>query len=146
MGGASSLRASDAERDAVAAQLRDHYASGRLDIDEFHGRLDRVYGARTHGELDLALEDLPRAHLNVGWGVLAQIRGRSEQQRRERYRRGWIRYLWVNAAAWCLWSLQALGSFTHHPPFVWPVLITVPWGIRRILRTPRASPPAQLSP
>lgn len=51
--------ASDAERDAVAARLRDGAAEGRLDPVEFEQRLDAVYTARTHGQLAGLIADLP---------------------------------------------------------------------------------------
>ena len=45
---APDLRASDADRDRVAVQLRDHLADGRLTLDEFTERHRR--GARgAHG-------------------------------------------------------------------------------------------------
>lgn len=54
-----SMRASDAERDRVAAALQEHCAQGRLTVEEFHERLDRAYTARTVGELDDVTADLP---------------------------------------------------------------------------------------
>lgn len=39
----------DADRDATVAQLREHYAAGRLSLDEFQDRLDAVYGRRPPG-------------------------------------------------------------------------------------------------
>jgi len=36
----SNWRAGDADRMAVADQLREHYAVGRLSMDEFQARLD----------------------------------------------------------------------------------------------------------
>lgn len=53
------LRVGDAERDAAAADLGDHYAAGRLTLDEFHERLSQVLAARTQGELSEVLADLP---------------------------------------------------------------------------------------
>jgi len=40
-------RVGDAEREAVVEQLREHYAAGRLTIDEFRARLDAAYSAAT---------------------------------------------------------------------------------------------------
>lgn len=54
------LRVSDADRDAVAAALRDHYADGRLTLEEFQDRLDRALGARTVADLAPLTRDLPR--------------------------------------------------------------------------------------
>lgn len=53
------LRASDADRERVAEQLRDAMAEGRLDMTEFEERLDATYKARTYGELEPLTRDLP---------------------------------------------------------------------------------------
>lgn len=57
---ASGLRVSDAERDAVAAELAEHLRAGRLDLPEFDERVGRALGARTRADLDRLLTDLPR--------------------------------------------------------------------------------------
>jgi Domain of unknown function (DUF1707) len=54
-------RVGDAEREAVARQLREHYAAGRLTIDEFRARLDAAYAAATADELSRGTADLPAA-------------------------------------------------------------------------------------
>jgi hypothetical protein len=53
------LRASDADRERVADALRRHHLDGRLDTDELQERLARCYAARTTGELEPLLADLP---------------------------------------------------------------------------------------
>jgi DNA-binding MarR family transcriptional regulator len=53
------LRAGDADRDAAAAALGEHFAHGRLTLDEFSARLDATLTATTHGELARAARDLP---------------------------------------------------------------------------------------
>jgi hypothetical protein len=53
------VRASDADRERLATQLRDHLAAGRLTLDELSERLDAVYRARTVGELEQLMRDLP---------------------------------------------------------------------------------------
>jgi len=53
------LRAGDADRERVAAELREHYAAGRLSETEFAQRLDAVYAARTMAELEVLAADLP---------------------------------------------------------------------------------------
>jgi hypothetical protein len=53
------LRASDAERERTATLLRDHAAAGRLTPEELGERLDVAYVARTVGELDALVHDLP---------------------------------------------------------------------------------------
>ncbi len=53
------VRASDAERERAVAALREHCAEGRLDLEEFSSRVGEVYSARTSGELEKALRELP---------------------------------------------------------------------------------------
>ena len=58
-GTALELRASDAEREAVIERLRGHCAEGRISADELSVRIDAVYAARTRGDLEPPLRDLP---------------------------------------------------------------------------------------
>lgn len=55
------IRVSDAEREAAAAELREHFASGRLDQEELDERLSTVFAARTRGDLNAIFTDLPSA-------------------------------------------------------------------------------------
>jgi hypothetical protein len=53
------LRASDDDRERAAADIREHFALGRLTSDELSERLDRAYAARTTAELQALRADLP---------------------------------------------------------------------------------------
>jgi uncharacterized protein DUF1707 len=53
------IRASDAEREAVAARLRTAAGEGRLEPDELDERLGIALAARTRAELDPLVADLP---------------------------------------------------------------------------------------
>ncbi len=55
------LRASDADRDRVADILREALAEGRLTADEHSERVDGVYRAKTVGDLEPLVQDLPAA-------------------------------------------------------------------------------------
>jgi hypothetical protein len=55
----SLLRASDADRDAVAERLRNAAVEGRLEPDELEERLHAALRARTYADLEGLLEDLP---------------------------------------------------------------------------------------
>lgn len=57
--GPHALRIGDAERDAAAADLGEHYAAGRLTLDELNERLESVFAARTYGQLARIMADLP---------------------------------------------------------------------------------------
>jgi DNA-binding MarR family transcriptional regulator len=51
---APDVRAGDADRDAAAAALGEHFAQGRLTLDELNARLDATLTATTYGELSHA--------------------------------------------------------------------------------------------
>uniref|UniRef100_A0AAU3HTJ0 DUF1707 domain-containing protein n=1 Tax=Streptomyces sp. NBC_01393 TaxID=2903851 RepID=A0AAU3HTJ0_9ACTN len=53
------LRASNAERDRVEAQLQHHYAVDRLTLPELEERVVTAYEARTREQLRALLRDLP---------------------------------------------------------------------------------------
>ena len=57
--GPHALRIGDAERDAAATDLGEHYAAGRLTLDELNERLDAVFSAKTFGQLTRIMADLP---------------------------------------------------------------------------------------
>jgi len=57
------IRASDADRDRAAALLREHHAAGRLTAEEFQDRMDKALEAKTLGEIDELLADLPAIEL-----------------------------------------------------------------------------------
>src|ERR1017187_5723850 len=53
------VRASDRERDAATHQLQAAFAEGRLDDAEFDERMRAALTARTRGQLEQLLTDLP---------------------------------------------------------------------------------------
>lgn len=54
-----SIRVSDADRDRVTAQLRDHFAGGRNTPGELDERLSAALNAKTFGDLRRIMADLP---------------------------------------------------------------------------------------
>jgi uncharacterized protein DUF1707 len=70
----STLRASDADRDQIAERLRKAASEGRLLAEELEQRLDAAFSARTYGELDSLVADLPETHLpTLRPGVMASV-------------------------------------------------------------------------
>ena len=61
------MRVSDAEREAAAAELREHFASGRLDQEELDQRLTAAFAAKTRADLNALFTDLPSA--GQGWAA-----------------------------------------------------------------------------
>jgi hypothetical protein len=58
-GGREKMRASDADRDRVVEFLNTAYTEGRLSKDEYDGRLENAFSARTYADLDQLVADLP---------------------------------------------------------------------------------------
>jgi hypothetical protein len=88
----------DTERDRLAAVLREHYAAGRLSLDELRRRAEIIFAAAYLDEAEGALAELP-AIAAEGTGA---VRGTGQQPRRGRPRRrghaeadqpapGWVR-------------------------------------------------------
>lgn len=68
------VRVGDADRDATATQLREHYADGRLTLEELNERLDQTFAAKTKADLNTVMRDLPQtvppgsgAYGQTGW-------------------------------------------------------------------------------
>lgn len=58
--GFEQMRVGDVERESAAAELREHFASGRLTQDELNERLDLTFAARTRADLSALMGDLPQ--------------------------------------------------------------------------------------
>jgi hypothetical protein len=72
------LRASDADRDHVAALLGQALAEGRLNAEEHAERLESVYAAKTLGELRPLVADLPVSFTPPTAGAPRQPADRSD--------------------------------------------------------------------
>jgi hypothetical protein len=72
------LRASDADREQVAERLRIAAVEGRLGSDELEDRVGMALTAKTYGELDGLVSDLPATSLGRPRrsGVPARVRPR----------------------------------------------------------------------
>src|SRR5215207_10923476 len=115
------IRVSDAEREHHADLLREHAAQGRLTVDELDERLDRVYAARTHGELTPIVGDLP-----------APPRPRAPR-RRISERPELAAFVAVNLMLIVIWAATGAGYF-------WPIWPLLGWGLGLI--GPRSCWPA----
>jgi len=99
------LRIGDAERDAAAAGLREHYAQGRLSLEEFNQRIDAVFAATTQSQLGRVTSDLPHASVP---GVPLPVAARGEAWddgagHRYSRRRPRLRFLTAIAALMLTW-------------------------------------------
>jgi hypothetical protein len=92
-GGAPTGRRSllgDADRERLVVLLREHYAAGRLELDDLRHRVGVVLAATYPEEAASALADLPPAGLpdTPGAGRTAGSRGRHAQTRKPEP--GWV--------------------------------------------------------
>ncbi|RIQ21280.1 DUF1707 SHOCT-like domain-containing protein [Jiangella rhizosphaerae] len=123
-------RASDADRELVAEDLRDAFSEGRLDNDEYERRIQAVWESRTYGELDRLTADLPQP--------LQRERRRAEEEQQkavaERRKRELREYLdewqaWAGAAVImiAIWGISSIasGELRNFWP-IWPIGI---WGV-----------------
>ena len=72
----ATLRASDADREQVTKRLQEASTEGRLAAEELEQRVESALSARTYGELETVLADLPaagRAFGERGRGQLARV-------------------------------------------------------------------------
>ena len=116
-----SLRASDSEREHHADLLREHAAQGRLTVDELDERLDRVYAARTRGELAPVVADLPA------------LSAPERPARRRTLRPEVVAYLAVNLLLIVIWAATGAGYF-------WPIWPLLGWGVGLMAPCARAWP------
>ncbi len=57
----AAMRASDADRERLVEMLKTAFTEGRLSQDEYTFRMERAYTAKTYGDLDALIVDLPGA-------------------------------------------------------------------------------------
>jgi Domain of unknown function (DUF1707) len=71
------IRASDADRERIAARLREHYAEGRLTSEELDERVTAALSAKTLGDLRHLMADLPEPGMTQqpgGWPMTSEPR------------------------------------------------------------------------
>lgn len=147
MPGDPRIRASDADRERAVSLLREHHADGRLTPEEFNDRLDRAFTAKTIGELDALLADLPGIDLyrlpaaGIRPAPPGALRRRTTVDRRGES--GVSRQRVVTWAAWAAISSLlfvtwlGLGLISGGAAWIpWFLLVVVPWGMVIARRPP----------
>jgi hypothetical protein len=146
MPGDPRVRASDADRERTSSLLREHHAQGRLTAEEFNDRLDRAFEAKTLGELDALLADLPgidlyrlpaagirpappgavRSRSGRGGGSAVSRRGDGTvSPQRVATWAAWAAISSVLLAVWLVVGFVSGGAAW----FPWFLFVVVPWGI-----------------
>ena len=121
------IRVSDAERNAVAELLGQHYADGRLDQAEFDERVGRTMAAKTRGDLTGLFDDLPETETGAGAGGPRGPVAPSApyQVRRRRGGGGIVRPLLLLALIFICANVawHAFTSLFFFQPLVWAFVI-----------------------
>jgi hypothetical protein len=127
--GRDEMRAADADRQAVADQLKAALDEGRLDLHEYDERLQQAYAAKTYGDLQPLLSDLPSAGLAVPARRGALSTPGLTASNADLTRR-WVLEVWsswlpvvgVTSAIWLISSISS-GELLNF----WPIWVAGPW-------------------
>jgi hypothetical protein len=143
------MRASDAERERTATLLREHLAAGRLLPEEFDERLNKVFAAKTVGDLDAITADMPGIDLyqlpaagivpagyrTGGGGRMVRQPDGSLTPYRVAAVAAWAATSLVLALAWLIVG-AVVGGAAWVP---WFLLVVIPWALAIARRPPHQS-------
>jgi hypothetical protein len=111
------LRISDQDRERTAAGIREHFAAGRLDNDEVEERIQAVYAARTRGELDAVMADLPSLPMSASEMRAVTAQRRTELSRRAMQEAGGSFAPFLVCTL--IWAASGTGTF------FWPAFLLI---------------------
>jgi hypothetical protein len=121
------MRAGDGDRQAVADKLKAALDEGRLDLGEYDERLQRTYSAKTYGDLQGLVSDLPgtipvsRSQVQPagsGSPVVEPAAGRSGMPT-------WLGpYAGVVAVSVVIWAIVCISS--GELLYFWPIWTFIP--------------------
>jgi hypothetical protein len=125
------MRAGDGDRQRVADRLREALDEGRLDLSEYDERVQQAYGAKTYGELEGLLADLPGT-VPVEKARVEPYTAAASPDHPVKDRRSGPAFpgiLAVFVVCTVVWAMSSLGSGEWH--YFWPgwLLIPVVWAL-----------------
>jgi len=130
--GRDEMRAGDSDRQAVADKLKQALDEGRLDLSEYDERLQQTYAAKTYGDLNGLLNDLPTTvppqHAQVNpyappaAGPVPQASPPSHPGQVVRAVLGGFGGIFGICTV--IWLVSVIGS--GHLEYFWPVWVLVP--------------------
>jgi len=118
------VRAGDAERDESAARLAAALEEGRLELVEYEQRLEQAMRAKTIGELEQLVADLPKPQAQVRKEQELEKARRKQAARRERLEhwRTWLAFALLFNVIW-LFSVITSGELVAY----WPAIPLGVW-------------------
>jgi hypothetical protein len=138
------LRAADVDRSYVADILKKAVDEGRLSLSEYDERLQRTYSARTYGDLDKVILDLPRPSRRSAVQPAASVHppistgGWAPPHQAAAKDADWLRRAWaawaiavsVNVVVWLIVSVTTADFI-----YPWPLWVAGPWGAVLLVTT-----------
>ena len=114
----------EAERDRVVSALADHFALGRLTLDELNQRVDAALRAKTSAELEALLLDLPAESVaspppQTGPGLRPVARMPRSAP--------WIPWAVTAVICMVIWLGTSISEGTAL--YFWPAWVIGPWGV-----------------
>ncbi len=127
--GRDDMRAGDSDRKAVADQLKMALDEGRLDLNEYDERLQKTYAAKTFGDLDGLLDDLPGTVPPERSQVQPAAAVTPPAKEPEPVEPSWLpRYLGPYGGVFLvcvlIWLVTSLSA--GHLVYFWPVWMAIP--------------------
>jgi hypothetical protein len=128
--GRDEMRAADSDRQAVADKLKQALDEGRLDLGEYDERLQKTYAAKTYGDLNGLLDDLPNSTIAPAAQAQPALQGPpplppAEQRRSDSLVKAGLGGMGgifvVCSAIWLITSITA-----GHVLYFWPVWLLIP--------------------
>jgi Domain of unknown function (DUF1707) len=131
--GRDEMRAADSDREAVADKLKQALDEGRLDLAEYDERLQQTYAAKTYGDLDGLLADLPGGAVTPRKPANATSVPPSAAPAKPSARAGQLVRAWLGGfggifvLCTVIWFVTSLGS--PYPQYFWPVWLLIPMAL-----------------
>lgn len=132
-------RAADADRTRAAEQLKAALDEGRLDLGEYDERLQSAYNAKTYGELDALLTDIPgataisRSVVATPSDGAASLEYAKRRSKRKDLKKTWSSYGGAVIFFTGLWAIGWVAS--DGVPNFWPMWILGIWGVIALCQT-----------
>ncbi|UBU14352.1 DUF1707 SHOCT-like domain-containing protein [Nonomuraea gerenzanensis] len=133
MANSPEMRASDADRDRVAAILREHTAQGRITMDEFNERLENLYQSKTYGELAKLTSDLPDVDLRHLPVKATAAPTPQHQNMHPGMKAAWSAWAVASGINWVIWLIVSITAGDLIYP--WPLWVMGPWGVILLVST-----------
>jgi hypothetical protein len=135
------MRAADTDRERMETRLREALEQGRLTLDEFDQRLVEVHAAKTFGDLDRIVADLPTsAPAERSQVVPATPTSPAKRVPPSRHEENLKLPIWLSMSwrAWLvavavnlvIWFLVSLGN--GELVYFWPMWVAGPWAAANV--------------